>query len=205
MSAPWRFLALSCLLPLLWGLPLAAQEPRTEVEPLRAEQRDLADPPTIAEGVADSYTITPGDEVAISVFGQPTLSATVKVSDVGVIKMPFVGEIRISGQTAKEVERIIEAKLSEGYLVDPKVTVSVVRYRVVYVNGEVRKTGSIAFEPGLTIRKAISLAGGLTERASTRKMYVVSESVSGPTKPRRVQLDDALAPGDILTIEQSFF
>ena len=77
-------------------------------------------------------------------------------------------------------------------------------YRQFYVNGEVTNAGGFAYQPGLTVRKAISLAGGFKERASKDKIFVIHDH-SKTSEPVKVTLDTVVRPGDIITVEQSFF
>ena len=77
-------------------------------------------------------------------------------------------------------------------------------YRNFFVNGMVEKPGGYPFAPGLTVRKAISIAGGFKERASREKINVIRDDDPKQT-PRKVDLSSAVLPGDILTIEESFF
>jgi len=94
--------------------------------------------------------------------------------------------------------------LKGDYLVDPSVNVSVVEYRPFYINGEVKTPGGYPYQPGLTLRKAVALAGGFKERASKTKISLLSErALDG--KQRQVGIDEVLNPGDIITVEQSFF
>ena len=81
---------------------------------------------------------------------------------------------------------------------------SVAVYRPFYVNGEVEEPGHFSYEPGMTVRKALSLAGGTTDRASLKKIYLVRE---GDTEAQRVRadVDSPVGPGDIVTVEESFF
>ena len=77
-------------------------------------------------------------------------------------------------------------------------------YRNFFVNGMVEKPGGYPFAPGLTVRKAISIAGGFKERASREKINVIRDD--DPTQtPRKVDLNAPVLPGDILTVEESFF
>ena len=89
-------------------------------------------------------------------------------------------------------------------MVDPKVNVSVIDYRPFYINGEVNDPGGYPYQPGLTLRKGIALAGGFTERASRTRISVLSENSVGDEQ-RQLGLDELLSPGDIVTVEQSFF
>ncbi len=157
-----------------------------------------------AEEVPQSYTLGYGDRVSISVFGEDDLSVETQINDRGTISFPFLNEIQLIDLTVAEVKQKITQGLKEGYLVDPKVTVSVTEYRRFYVDGEVRQPGGFAFLPGLTVRKAISLSGGFTARAAQKKIYVVSDSDENK-KPRKVDLDSPINPGDVITVKQRFF
>lgn len=162
--------------------------------------------PALAVGDdASNYRVGSGDVISIQVFGEDDLSFDqVRLTDAGTIPYPFLGEVRANGRTTSQIEKLIADGLRDGYLVRPKVTVNVIEYRDFYVNGEVEAPGGYAFQPGITVRKAIALAGGLTDRASRSKMFVIRENdPSG--EERSVSLDDRLNPGDILTIKESFF
>lgn len=154
---------------------------------------------------ATAYRLNTGDVVRIQVFGEADLSPTVRIDERGRIPYPFLGELAIAGLTTQEVEGLILEGLKGPYLVDPRVNVTVDAYRPVYVNGEVRTPGSYAWEPGMTVRKVVALAGGLSDRASTRRIFLVPENADPATDRLRVELDAPVAPGDVVTIEQSFF
>ncbi|EGG95601.1 Capsule polysaccharide export protein [gamma proteobacterium IMCC1989] len=142
--------------------------------------------------------------MSIKVYGEDDLSVETQLNDLGVISFPFLGELEVFGLTVTEVQEKIETGLKEGFLVNPKVSVTVVTYRRFYVNGEVRQPGGFAFLPGLTVRKAISLAGGFTPRAAQNKIYIISDS-SENRSPARVQLNSSVKPGDVITVKQRFF
>jgi polysaccharide export outer membrane protein len=125
------------------------------------------------------------------------------VSDRGSISYPLLGELRVEGLTPIELERLITSRLKGPYLVDPKVTVSIEEYREFFVMGQVNRPGGYPFIPGLTVRKAISLAGGFTERAARSKIYVVNDSA--PSAERRVDQQDSVSAGDTIVVKESFF
>jgi polysaccharide export outer membrane protein len=153
----------------------------------------------------DQYRLGAGDLIRITVFEEQDLSFDdLLVGDGGMISYPFLDEIKVEGKTTKQLEQKIINGLLGDYLIDPKVTVSIVEYRNFYINGEVEKPGGFPFKPGLTIRKAISLAGGLTDRASTNKIFVVQDNDS-EQKSAKVTLNSYVRPGDSITIKQSFF
>ena len=101
--------------------------------------------------------------------------------------------------------RLLHGESKPGrYLLNPQVTVSIDEYRNFYVNGMVEKPGGYPYSPGLTVRKAISIAGGFKERAARDKINVIHDDDPKQT-PQKVDLNTALLPGDIVTVEESFF
>jgi polysaccharide biosynthesis/export protein VpsN len=151
------------------------------------------------------YRLAAGDMVSIAVFNEAELSVAVRIGDNGRISYPFLGEMLVAGITPAELEKRIATALRGDYLVDPRVSVTVTEYRPFFVNGQVKNPGSYPFQPGMTVRKAVSLAGGLTERASEKRITLIPESQRGSKTGARVGMDSAVGPGDILTVEESFF
>jgi len=153
---------------------------------------------------ASNYRLDSGDHVKIQVYGEPELSVETRLSDAGTVIYPFLGELRLAGKTIGQVERQITEGLQGDYLVDPRVTVMIVEYRQFYVRGEVKNPGGFPYRPGLTVEKAITVAGGFTERASRKKIFVTSET-GGRDSLVKVDYDTPVRPGDVILVEESFF
>ena len=156
-------------------------------------------------GAVSNYKLATGDVISIRVFGEEDLSREkIRLSDAGTVFYPVLGEIQVLGKTVGEIEKLITDGLRGRYLVNPRVTVSIDDYRQYYVTGQVGTPGGFPYQPGLTVAKAVALAGGFKERASQSKMFVIRDA--DPKKAReRVELSTAIFPGDVLTIEESFF
>ena len=154
-----------------------------------------------------SYTLNTGDHVQVTVFEEPDLSVSAILDDTGAISYPLLGELRVRGLTARELETEITEGLRGRFLINPRVNVSIKEYRPYFVRGEVGSPGSFPFKPGLTVEKAVSMAGGFTSRASKSKFYIVSDdSAEGEEGSRRnATLASRIRPGDVIHIEQSFF
>jgi polysaccharide biosynthesis/export protein VpsN len=152
-----------------------------------------------------TYRLGSGDMISIRVLGEDDLKREkIRLSDAGTLSFPVLGEIRVRGMTVGALEEFITNQLKGRYLLDPKVTVSIEEYRNFFVNGLVEKPGGYQFVPGLTVRKAVSIAGGFKERAARDKINIIRDD--DPTQTaRRVDLNSPVMPGDILTIEESFF
>jgi polysaccharide export outer membrane protein len=152
------------------------------------------------------YTMGAGDLVSISIYHEADLSLDVRIGPSGQISYPLLGDIIVSGLSPKELETKLTQGLKGPYLIDPSVTVFIIEYRPFYVTGEVKKPGSYAFHPGLTVDKAISISGGFTERASKGSIFVEHDERDDSTeKKQSVELNDVIQPGDVITVEQSFF
>ncbi|MBU1962858.1 MAG: polysaccharide export protein [Gammaproteobacteria bacterium] len=150
------------------------------------------------------YRLSGGDEISIRVYGQEELTLETKLSDTGTISYPLLGEIRVVGKTIGQLESIITQGLKDGYLVNPRVSVSVKEYRQFYVNGQVKKPGGYPYVPGLTVQMAVTIAEGFTERASRKNIFLLREG-DQDGQPDAVSLNSPVLPGDIVTVEESFF
>lgn len=247
------------------------------------------------------YIIGSQDVLAITVYDQPDLSGTFNVEADGSFTFPLVGRVAAGGQTLRALEEDLEARLADGYLKHPQVSVAVEQYRsqriflmgevrapgayqltgdmtliealaragsvtasagdevmivrpresrsdagpltpddedaeiirvdlralqagelshnvplrdgdtlvvlraqAVYIFGQVKSPGAFSIEKGTTVLQALSLAGGVTDRGSTGRVFVVRE-VDGKKKEFKVKLSDTVEPGDTLIVKERFF
>lgn len=152
-----------------------------------------------------SYRLAAGDVITIRVLGEDELSKEkIRLTDAGSISYPALGELKVLGLTTGDLEKIVTNGLRGRYLVNPKVSVNIEEYRPFYVNGMVEKPGAYPFQPGLSVRKAASLAGGFKERASVNKIYIIRDG-DPSHKMQKAELNSMIFPGDIITVEESFF
>ncbi len=155
--------------------------------------------------LVSAYKLAAGDVITIRVFGEDDFTKEkIKLNDAGTVSFPAIGEIKVLGLTIGDVERIVVNGLRGRILVNPRVSVQIEEYRPFYVNGMVEKPGGYPYQPGLTVRKAASLAGGFKERASLSKIFIIREN-DPAQRPQKVELNTPVGPGDILTVEESFF
>ena len=152
-----------------------------------------------------TYKLNSGDVISIRVFGEDDLTREkIRLTDAGTVSFPILGEIPMLGRTVGEIETLITNRLKGRYLVNPRVSVSIDEYRSFFVNGMVEKPGAYPFQPGLNIRKAVSIAGGFKERASVNKIFIVRDK-DVAHRPVKVDLNAQIDPGDTVTVEESFF
>ena len=160
--------------------------------------------------VPDSYVIGASDVVTVTVFKEPTLSNSLLVRPDGMISMPLLGDIMAAGKTPLQLADEVTAKLKK-YIQDPNVTVTVqgINSKKVYLIGEVGRAGPLEMTPGMTLLQAIATAGGLTQYANAKKIYIL-RSEGGKQQKIPVQYKQALkgdsslnlslSPGDTIVV-----
>jgi polysaccharide biosynthesis/export protein VpsN len=157
---------------------------------------------SVSHADSSSLQISVGDSLAIAVYNEADLSLKVRVDNSGVVNFPLIGQVPVLNLTPKQLAKNLEERYDDGYLVTPSVTVSIERYRPFYIHGEVKAPGVYEFDQTLTVEQAIAIAGGLSERASSSKWFIARPSEN---KPLPVNKESPVLPGDIITINSSFF
>jgi len=154
------------------------------------------------------------DTVEIRVFREDDLTTAGQLSADGTITMPLIGSVKMAGLTTDQAAAAITAKLKDGYLVSPQVSVSIearVR-RSVTVLGQAQNPGvfELPADRQLTVVEAIGMAGGATRIANIKKISLkrrggavqilnLKDITSGKSA------DPALRDGDVLSIPESLF
>ena len=113
------------------------------------------------------YLIGKEDVLEIIVWGHDDLKRVAPVSLEGMISFPLIGEIRAEGLSTVALEKVVAAKLGEGYIVNPQVTATVKEYKSqrVFVMGEVNQPGTYSVTRENNILFVLSQAGGPTKEA----------------------------------------
>ncbi len=118
--------------------------------------------------------IGPNDTLNVSVWKEAELSGSVPVRPDGKISVPLLDDVQAAGLTTMQLSAQISERLRR-YVSDPRVTIIVtaINSRRVYVLGEVNRPGGFSLLPEMTVLQVISDAGGLTQFAHGRKIYVL--------------------------------
>lgn len=240
---------------------------------------------------AQDYIVGEGDVLKITVYEHPDLTIVARVSGDGNIIFPLLGQVRVEGLTVSEVSEKIARLLSDGYIVDPQVTVFIQEFRskkatimgevnnpglyqlqgdttfleliskaggltkdageraiikrktskgnkvitidlkklieegdtsldiniqdgdsiyisragVFYVTGEVKKPDAYKYEEGTTVIKAITMAGGFTDKASTSRVKIIRKKDGKEFVLEKVKMDEPVMPDDVIVVPESFF
>ena len=170
---PERLLILAFFLP---SLICYSQNPEPPASPAKVAAPAPAAPDAAAGPASSSYVIGPSDVLTVTVWKEPTLSGEILVRPDGMITLPLLGDVQASGLTPLQLADQIAAKLKK-YVQDPNVSVVVgqIHSKVVYLLGEVGKRGPVEMTSGMTLLDAIASAGGLTEYANMKKIYILRD------------------------------
>jgi polysaccharide export outer membrane protein len=161
-------------------------------------------PGSIAVAAADEYRIGPRDVIEVVVWGQPELSGKYTLRGDGAFEFPLIGDVKVAGLTAAEVETRLRDMLGNGYINSPKLSAKVIEYNSqrVFVVGEVGKGGEVKLTGALTLLEALSQAGGVEKTAGPEVVVLRRPENSGPangplvagqagvTELARISLDD---------------
>lgn len=156
-----------------------------------------AEPPS-----TELHVIAPGDTISMLVFGEPDLSASaVRVPASGLVSFPLIGSTLVAGKTTEEIESMVAIKLGSGYIKNPKLSVTIDSYRPIFIRGAVQSTGSFPYTEGLTVAKALALAGGIKNSAKSDSISVLRD---GGTIQSNLSVDSQyqINSGDIISIEE---
>ena len=162
-------------------------------------------PALAAMAQADTYLLSPGDKLKVTVFNEPDLTGEFQINHAGDVAFPLVGTIPAAGLSVAEFQNQLLRRLRNGYVRNARVSIEVASYRPFNVFGEVRNAGQYPFRPGLTVQDAIAIAGGFTYRANSRTAYVRRANANAETT---VQLDGprvSILPGDDVRVPERYF
>lgn len=140
--------------------------------------------------------VRPGDTLNITVWQHKDLSTSVVVDESGNIEYLFMGVIPVGGKTVSELKESLKKGISENYIVDPKIDITMDRKSLtLFVTGEVRESGTYEYLPGMTVLQAVALAGGFTDYAS-RKVKVIRKTENGKEEEIKINTKKLLRATD---------
>ncbi len=125
---------------------------------LRPEYRTALLDETGTGSVGAAYSLAAGDKLRVIVFGQDNLSNIYAVDGAGRIALPLIGPVKVAGGSTAQAARAIEARLRDGYVREPHVTVEVEVYRPFFILGEVTTSGQYPYVSGMTVETAVAIA-----------------------------------------------
>ena len=166
---------------------------------------------TAAAQSLDVFVLGPADEIEISVWEEPALSATLIVRPDGRISLPLIGSVLVAGLTPEEVEVELRNQLLTK-LTEPIVVVIVREFNSAQVSvlGEVQRPGRFPLDQKLSVLDVIAAAGGFSTYADIDSVIVLRPEEAGIRRIRvnvKALLDNdsepllMLMPGDTVYVK----
>lgn len=178
----------------------------------------------LAKAEEDSaYQLFARDIVTMAVFGEPDMSTQLRISGVGAINAPLIGDIEIAGLTLAEAEGKLEKAYVEAQIfIRPQITLQVVEYskKEISVLGQIGRQGKIELpveSVRINIVNAVSLAGGFTRIARADAVRVTRKSPNdGAEQVFTVNVEQMISgkskeppfyiyPGDVIFVPERLF
>jgi protein involved in polysaccharide export with SLBB domain len=163
--------------------------------------------PTTAPFDPGKLVLGPGDKIELTIFhGQHETKTAYSLDSGGQMEVRYIGTVAAAGKTAKTVQQEIQDRLADGYLNDPVVSLTVVEINSLKlaVLGQVVRSGSVKFTPGMTIVEAIAQSGGFTPLAR-KNLVRVTRLIEGKKETYKIPVEMIaegkrpnfpMAPGD---------
>ena len=165
-----------------------------------------------------SYVLSPNDAVQIEVFQEDDLRTSAVISRDGTINFPLLGSVKIGGLNQSQARELITDKLRADYLVNPQVSLSMVRFasKRFTVLGQVNRPGSFELpaQESIDLLEAIAMAGGYTRIAEPGKITVKRRvgnkdqvfNVNAKRMAKNLGTERfTISPGDTITVAESIF
>jgi polysaccharide biosynthesis/export protein len=162
-------------------------------------------------GNDNDYKIGPQDVLRIDVWKEAEISRTTPVRPDGKISLPLLDDVQAAGLTPVQLAGVIAEGLKK-YITNPQVTIGVteINSRRIYVTGEVTRPGAFPLLPDMTILQALSTAGGFTQFARLKNIYVLRAEDGKQVKPpfnykaavagKKAEQNLVLRPGDVIVV-----
>ncbi len=172
------------------------------------------DQPLPAPAAPTGYRIGSGDVLSIHVWKEPDVTVpAVTVRSDGKISLPIVKEVEATGLTPAELEASLTEKLAR-FISAPEVTVVVreIHSEKVYLVGGVKREGSMVMKYPMTVLQVLAEAGGLTDFAKKKKIYLLRTEnhqqrrlrfdFEAVIKGERPEQNILVKPGDTIVVPQ---
>jgi polysaccharide export outer membrane protein len=116
----------------------------------------------------------------------------------------------VSATNGKKTDVDLAAMFRNGDLtrnveLQPGDTIYVHKAPMVYVYGEVNKSGAYRLEPHMTVMQAIAMGGGLTVRGTERGVRIHRRDANGNVRKLDASLTDQVQSDDVVFVRESLF
>ncbi len=175
--------------------------------PPAAAPQAVIQPPTMQQDYQPTmavYRLGSGDNLRVTVFDETNMTGDYKVDGTGMISLPLIGNVMAGGLTMPELQNSIAQHLSQGYIVNPRVSVQVINYRPFFILGEVNRPNQYPYVEGMKVINAVAMAGGYSYRADEDNMKIIRANDPMRTK-QPAEPNTYVLPGDTIEVQERLF
>ncbi len=144
--------------------------------------------------VPSNYALGAGDEIRMTIYGQPELSTEGQINSDGAMEIPLLGSIKIAGLSTADAAKLITDRYQRGnFLKSAQVNMLVTKYRsqVVAILGKVNRPGKLILEGATSLTQAVAWAGGVADAGSER-LILIRNDANGRQERREYDLQKLL-------------
>lgn len=130
---------------------------------------------SVNAAAAETYALRPGDRLDLRVVGLPNLDREIEIGQDGTIPVPLVGRMSVAGKSIDDInaevgsalgmqayrQRALDGRETLFAISPTEVSVSILDYRQLYIDGDVESPGAFDFVPGMTAKRLLAMAGGV--------------------------------------------
>lgn len=147
--------------------------------------------PLVAPVDESKLSLGPRDKLELTIYyGSRENKATYTLDDLGTMEVQYIGSVSASGKTVDAIKNEIQARLADGYINNPIVSLSVVEINSLKLSvlGQVMRSGNIRFKPKMLITEAIAEVGGFSPMAR-KNMVRVTRVVAGKKETYKIPVE----------------
>jgi polysaccharide export outer membrane protein len=161
------------------------------VKPVKADSSENLDPffKKVYRDFYDTYRLGPDDELALRIVGQPDYSLErVKISPVGRLYHPLIGDIEVAGLTVEKLTEKLKVDFSQ-FIINPKISISLLQANSAKIGviGDVTHPGIVIMTRPMTVLDALSASGGVSDFGSKSNITVLRQN--GYDRPQMVKVN----------------
>jgi polysaccharide biosynthesis/export protein len=141
-----------------------------------------------------SYILGIGDQIRMTVYGQPELAAEVQVNSDGTVTLPLLGSVQVLGHSSAEAAKLVTDLYERGnFLKRPQINILVIKYgsQSVAILGKVARPGKLVLEGPTSLTEALAWAGGISD-AGNEHFVLIRIAANGRQERREFDLQKLL-------------
>ena len=165
-----------------------------------------------AANTPEDYEIGAGDVLKITVWHETdaSIQSTI-VLPTGRISVPLIHEIEVQGMTVPKLEKLLTDRFA-AFINSPEVSVTVLAMnsKKIYMTGKIKREGPLSYIYEMTVMQAITEAGGVTDYAKKKNIYVlrtengkqfkINFDYAAVLKGLHLETNIKLIPGDMIVV-----